>query len=66
MNTDEDFRFDVRVQERMLQKGLVKEEELKARLEALKDVESESEPLDLQQPGLTPYKSDSEGEKDGQ
>lgn len=59
MNMEEEFRFDVRIQERMVQKGLVKQEELNARLSALKDLEADSEALDLPQPGLTSL-SDSE------
>jgi hypothetical protein len=66
MSIEEDFRFDVRIQERMLQKGLVKEDELKTRLDSLVDVEGQSEPLDLQQPGLAPEKAESDGEKEGQ
>jgi hypothetical protein len=54
MSIEEEFRFDVRIQERLLKKGLVTEEELKQRLDSLKDVEGESEILDLQQPGLAP------------
>lgn len=65
MSIEEDFRFDVRIQERMLQKGLVKNEELEARLQDLKDLESDCEPLDLAQPGLAPHRSD-ESEKEGQ
>lgn len=54
MTIEEEFRFDVRIQERLLKKGLVSEDELKQRLDSLKDVEGESEILDLQQPGLAP------------
>lgn len=54
MSIEEEFRFDVRIQERLLKKGLVSEEELKQRLDSLKDVEGDSEILDLQQPGLAP------------
>ncbi len=59
MNIDEDFRFDVRIQERMVQKGLVQKEELAARLSALTDLEGESEALDLPQPGLSALGEDS-------
>ncbi len=63
MNIEEEFRFDVRIQERMLKKGLVSEEELEQRLSGLKDVESESEELELEQPGLAPLESDAEGDR---
>lgn len=54
MNIDEEFRFDVRIQQRMLDKGLVSKEELDQRLAALADAESSSEALELDQPGLAP------------
>lgn len=63
MNIDEEFRFDVRIQERMVKKGLVTKEELEKRLETLRDIESESEALDLEQPGLAPLNADSEGDR---
>jgi hypothetical protein len=63
MNIDEEFRFDVRIQARMVKKGLVTKEELEVRLATLKDIESESEPLDLEQPGLAPWGADSEGDR---
>lgn len=63
MNIDEEFRFDVRIQERMVKKGLVTPEELEKRLASLKDIESESEHLDLEQPGLAPLNADSEGDR---
>lgn len=59
---EEEFRFDVRIQERMVKKGLVEKEELQKRLEALADLENESELLELEQPGLTRLDADSETE----
>lgn len=53
MSIEEEFRFDVRIQERMLNKGLVKQEELEQRLGALKDLVDDTDVLDLEQPGLT-------------
>jgi hypothetical protein len=64
MNIDEEFRFDVRIQERMVKKGLVQKDELDQRLSGLKDLEEESEPLDLQQPGLAPLEAEAEGDKE--
>jgi hypothetical protein len=54
MNIEEDFRFDVRIQQRLLKKGLVQESELSARLAGLKDLENECEPMEVEQPGVTP------------
>lgn len=64
MSIEEEFRFDVRIQERMVKKGLVEKDELQKRLDALKDVESESEFLDLEQPGLSRLDSDSDSDGD--
>ena len=65
MNIEDEFRFDVRIQQRLVKKGLVTEEELKARLEALSDLEDESEVLDLEQPGLVPQEAvEPEAEKE--
>ena len=64
MNIEEDFRFDVRIQERLMKKGLVTKEELDQRLDALKDLEGEAETLELQQPGLAPLDAESEGDKE--
>jgi hypothetical protein len=63
MNIDEEFRFDVRIQDRMVKKGLVTKEELEQRLAQLKDSESDSEVLPLEQPGLAPLHADSEGDR---
>ena len=64
MSIEEEFRFDVRIQERMVKKGLVEKDELQKRLEALKDLEGDSEFLDLEQPGLSRLDSDSDTESD--
>ena len=64
MHIEEDFRFDVRIQERMVKKGLVKKDELEQRLAALTDLEGESETLELQQPGLAPLEPEAEGDKE--
>jgi hypothetical protein len=53
MNIEEEFRFDVRIQERMLKKGAVQKEELDQRLAALKDVADQSEIIELDPPGVT-------------
>ncbi len=61
MNIIEDeFQFDVRIQERLLKKGVIKKEELEQRLAALEDKEDESEPLELDQPGLLPSEPEAE------
>lgn len=52
MSTSEHFKYDVRIRERMLAKGLLTESELKSHLEALKDLETETEPVPLPQPAL--------------
>ena len=64
MNIEEDFRFDVRIQDRLMKKGLVTKEELDQRLAALKDLEGAAETLDLQQPGLAPLDAEAEGDKE--
>lgn len=64
MNIDEDFRFDVRIQERMVKKGLVTKEELDKRLSNLKDVEEQAEALELQQPGLALLDASGEGQRE--
>lgn len=53
MNIDEEFRFDVRIQERMLKKGAVLKDELDQRLAALKDLADQSEIIELDPPGVT-------------
>ncbi len=61
MSIEQEFPFDVRIQERMLNKGLVKKDELDKRLAALVDLESQAEALDLEQPGLTSRDSGDRG-----
>lgn len=53
MNIEEEFRFDVRIQERMVNKGLVKKDELEKRLAALADLAEQAEIIELDPPGLT-------------
>lgn|GEM_PF-1312740 len=54
MSIEEEFRFDVRIQQRLMKKGLVQEDELKARLAALKDLEDDCEAVQVDQPGVNP------------
>lgn len=53
MNIEEQFRFDVRIQERMVNKGLVKKDELEKRLAALPDLAEQAETIALDPPGVT-------------
>jgi hypothetical protein len=57
MNIEEEFRFDVRIQQRLLKKGLVQESELSARLAGLQDLENDCEPMEVEQPGVTSLSS---------
>jgi len=50
MTIEENFRFDTRIQQRMLRKGEVTQQELDQRLSALPDREPDSTVLDLAQP----------------
>lgn len=50
MTIEENFRFDTRIQARMLKKGEVSQEELEQRLAALPDRETDATVLDLTQP----------------
>jgi len=50
MTIEEDFRFDTRIQQRMVKKGDVSAEELEKRLAALPDREGDAAVLDLAQP----------------
>jgi hypothetical protein len=52
MNIEEEFRFDVRIRERMLKKGNVGREELERRLAALPDKAEQSEIIELDPPGV--------------
>ena len=62
---DEDFRFDIRIRDRMIQAGNVTQEEVNARLSSLKDVEPESELIELEQPALVPLEAETESESEG-
>jgi len=66
MSIEEEFRFDVRIQERMVNKGVVGKEELDQRLSALRDLEDESEVLDLEQPGSISETSEEAEKSEGQ
>jgi hypothetical protein len=59
---DEDFRFDIRIRDRMVEAGNITKEQVEARLSALKDVEPESELVELEQPGLAPLAPAPEGD----
>jgi hypothetical protein len=52
MSTSEHFKYDVRIRERMLSKGLISDKEVQSHLEALKDVEAEARPVSIPQPAL--------------
>jgi hypothetical protein len=47
---EENFRFDTRIRDRMLKKGLVSQEEVDARLAALPDREEEATRVEVEQP----------------
>lgn len=47
---EENFLYDVRIRERLLTKGTLQPEAVKKYLEALVDVESQCEPVSLEQP----------------
>lgn len=51
--TDSDvFKYDVRVRDRMLRKGLIEEAEVDKRMKALNDLEGKYVELELKQPAL--------------
>jgi hypothetical protein len=52
MTDPAEFKYDVRVRERMLKRGLLQEAELEKHLASLVDVEAKSENVDLGQPAL--------------
>lgn len=52
MSDPENFKFDVRVRDRMLRSGLLVEAELDQLLQSLPDVEDQGEPLGLGQPAI--------------
>jgi len=58
MTIEDDFRFDTRIQQRMLKKGEVSAEELDKRLAALPDREADALVLDLAQPASIPDEDD--------
>lgn len=58
MTIEEDFRFDTRIQQRMLKKGDVSADELEKRLAALPDREGDALVLDLAQPASIPDEDD--------
>lgn len=47
---EDSFRYDVRIRDRLLNKGLLTKEEVQKHLDALKDVESQSEPVQVEAP----------------
>lgn len=52
-NTIEDnFKFDSRIRQRMLDKGHVKPDELEARLAQLPDLESQAQLIDIDPPNV--------------
>jgi hypothetical protein len=53
MNIEEEFRFDVRIRERMLKKGAVGREELDRRLTSLPDMAEQAEIIELDPPGVS-------------
>lgn len=52
MTDSELFKYDVRVRERMLRKGLIEEAEVSKRLDGLPDLEGKYIEFDLKQPAL--------------
>lgn len=62
MNIEEDFRFDVRIQKRLIKKGLVQESELESRLASLPDMEGQSEAVEVEQPGITSLRQSAEAD----
>lgn len=52
MSTSESFKYDVRIRERMLSKGLISDKEVQSHLESLKDAEGDSRPVSIPQPAL--------------
>ncbi len=52
MSDPEQFKYDVRVRDRMLHKGSIDEGEVKRHLDALQDLEAVCEIMTLQQPAL--------------
>jgi hypothetical protein len=53
MSTNDNFKYDVRVRDRLVAKGLLTPEAVKAYLDGLKDLESEARPIGVAQPALS-------------
>jgi hypothetical protein len=52
---EDSFRYDVRVRDRLLKKGLLKQDEVDKHLAALADVEAQSEPVSIEQPAVSSH-----------
>lgn len=59
MTDPELFKYDVRIRERMLRRGLLSEVDLRRHLDGLPDVENNSEPVPQHQPALGTGEGDS-------
>lgn len=64
MSTNELFKYDVRIRERMLNRGLLKESELASHLESLEDLEAEARTVSIAQPALSSSASDEDEDED--
>ncbi len=53
MSTNDNLKFDVRVRDRFVSKGLLTQEAVQAHLDGLKDLESEARPIGVPQPALS-------------
>ena len=53
MSSNNDFKYDVRVRDRFVSKGLLTQEAVKAHLDGLKDLESEARAIGVPQPALS-------------
>lgn len=58
MTIEDDFRFDTRIQKRLLDKGEIRQDELDKRLAGLPDREGDAIVLDLVQPASIPDEDD--------
>lgn len=47
---EDSFRYDVRVRDRLLSKGLLTKDELQKHLDSLKDLEGQAEPVQVEAP----------------
>lgn len=61
MTIEENFRFDTRIRQRMLNKGLISREEVDARLVALPDREDEAVFVELEQPAVATAQDEGSG-----